>query len=210
MTAQASAAPVAHPAAADSRNAANPGTELNALLVNSSKGCLRSFERFYDLTHRLTFAVILRVNRDAAETEELCQELYLKVWMVAAQFDAERASALTWLTTMARNLALSSLRMRRARPLIAAPSGDQEDNFADAESCWPGPFEVVSQRQLKKATDAALADLPANQRQCLNLALLEEMTHQELATHMGRPLGTIKSWIRRSSARLQTPLRACL
>ncbi len=184
--------------------------ELNALLLNTSTGCTASFERLYDLTVGAIFAVILRTNRERAETEELCQELYLKVWLKAAQFDATKANALTWLTAMAQNLAVSSLRARHARPQKLLRYEEDDGSFEDFQGHAPGPFDIVSGRQLKQATDAALAGLPGNQRQCMNLALLDEMSHRELAAHMQRPLGTVKSWIRRCSANLREPLRSCL
>ena len=210
-TGQVSSIPVARQAAAGTRPVERRASELDVLLQRAGRGCQPSFERFYGLTRRFTSSVILRINGNAAETEELGQELYLKVWQRSAHFDAEKAGSLTWVTTLARNLALSSLRTRKARPRQQAlPAQPDNDGYADIESSWPGPFEVLYQQEVAAATAAALAGLPSNQRQCLHLVLLDGMSHQELARQMDRPLGTVKSWVRRSTIAVQVPLRACL
>ena len=87
--------------------------ELAALLARTALGDRAAFARLYERTSGHLFAVVLRVQRDRAQAEDLLQEVYVNVWRAAAAFDAARAQPLTWLTSIARNRAIDSLRRRK-------------------------------------------------------------------------------------------------
>jgi RNA polymerase sigma factor (sigma-70 family) len=103
--------------------------ETGALLQKIAGGCCLSFDRIYRRTSRHLLAVILRLNGHRGESEELLQETFLKVWKESWRFDPLRSTGNTWLTVLARNTALDSLRRRHARPKFNAA--------ADAETSEP-------------------------------------------------------------------------
>ena len=79
-----------------------------------------------------------------------------------------------------------------------APSDEADDVYAGLACPEAGPFEVLSQRGLNTAVQQCLRALPPAQRESLSLAYYSGMSHSEIAQHVGRPLGTVKSWMRRS------------
>ena len=186
----------------------NAHSELPALLLKVNAGCRVSFERVYRLTSHQLFGIVLRINRDRPEAEEVLQEVYLKVWQQCRQFDVRKGEALHWLAGMAHNLAIDSLRYRQRRPLAAGlPLANVEnDAYAGLASGWPAPIENVIRGRAELAVHAGVSALPHEQRECLTLAFFDGLTYPEIALQMARPLGTVKSWVRRSLAALREPL----
>ncbi len=184
------------------RNGAPPGAhaeqghELARLLQNVQCGCAPSFEQLYALTSARLFGIVLRINRDQAEAEEILQEVYFKAWQQCHQFDATRGAVVHWLAGIAHNTAISSLRRRRARPVTRQDGG--EDDYAASVSDWPPQWEAVAQAQAARAVGESLARLSSEQRQCLTLAFFDGLSHAEIAQQVGKPLGTVKSWLRRA------------
>jgi RNA polymerase sigma-70 factor (ECF subfamily) len=126
------------------------------------------------------------VLRDAALAEDAVQEAFLAVWRTAASFDPTRASAQTWVLTLVHRRAVDVVRReerRRADPLADdAPEPGGAETAAEAEL-----------RERRRRVQAALAQLPPDQRQALELAYYGGLSQSELAERLGVPLGTIKS-----------------
>ena len=137
----------------------------------------------------------------AADTEidDIVQEAMLKVWRRADQFDSARGGASTWIFTIARNERINLLR-REARPEL-----DPNDPALVPEAERPAD-DRVADRQDATQLRAALATLPADQAQVLNLAFYDELSHSAIAARLDLPLGTIKSRIRLAMGRLRTAL----
>jgi RNA polymerase sigma factor (sigma-70 family) len=157
--------------------------------------------------------VVLRIQRDRAAAEDLLQEVYVSVWKAAAGFDGARSQPLTWLTSIARNRAIDSLRRQAAQPQLdsATPGGaddtdDAPDRVAATPDDGPGPLELLSRASDARELDQCLQHLTPPQRQSVALAFYDGLSHAEVAERLREPLGTVKSWVRRA---LQT-LRGCL
>ena len=105
--------------------------ELKELLARSGLGDRAAFAELYRRTSAHLFGVVLRINRDRAQAEDVLQEAYVNVWRAAAGFDAAKAQPLTWLTSIARNRAIDSLRRQQAQPRLQTQSGDLDQ---DSES----------------------------------------------------------------------------
>ena len=186
--------------------------ELAALLARTALGDRAAFARLYERTSGHLFAVLLRVQRDRAQAEDLLQEVYVNVWRAAAGFDAARSQPLTWLTSIARNRAIDSLRRTQTQPQLLSTTRDDDDDDATpdaierAADAAPGPLELLDRacdaRQLTHCIDG----LSAPQRQSVALAFYDGLSHAEVAEHLRQPLGTVKSWLRRA---LQS-LKQCL
>src|SRR5580698_7513757 len=91
--------------------------ELNRLLIQTGRNDQKAFAELYKRTSSKLFGVCLRMLRDRGEAEEVLQETYTTVWRRAEAFDAAKASAITWLTTLSRNKAIDRLRQRREEQL---------------------------------------------------------------------------------------------
>ncbi len=173
-------------------------TLIVAALARIPAGDRAALQTVYRLTSAKLFGVCLRILGERSEAEEVLQEVYVTVWRKAADFDAGRASPLTWLIAIARNRSIDRLRAskqsRRMAPIEAA------DDVADAS-----PMADVA---LENAQDYAklhgcLDGLEAREQSAMRSAFFDGNTYEELATRMNVPLGTMKSWIRRAMIKLK-------
>lgn len=195
---------------AESDSATSGQTEVNVLvLAIAERACRTSFSRLYDLTSSRLFGIVCRINRNRDEAEVVLQETYVKVWRQCGQFDQATGPAIFWMSGIAHNLAISSLRTGSARPAASCLAGDDDiDPCARLMSLHPGPELCLIQSQLHHAVHRYVRELPSNERMTLTLALCEGLTHAEIAERLERPLGTVKSWVRRSLLGLRTSLLA--
>lgn len=186
--------------------------ELARLLSRVALGDRVSFSTLYRLTSAHLLGVILRINTDRAQAEDLLQEVYVKVWNAAGSFDAQRAQAMTWLTSIARHRAIDSLRRRQTEPQWVtvkpqAGDDDDDDNMLDQMASHDdGPMDLLGQAVQAQAVRLCLQGLSGDQQQTLALAFYQGLSHAEVAEHLSQPLGSVKSWARRG---LQA-LRSCL
>jgi len=183
--------------------------ELQQLLARSGLGDRAAFATLYERTSAHLFAVVLRIQRDRAIAEDLLQDIYVAVWKAAASFDAARSQPLTWLTGIARNRAIDSLRRAQAQPKTESLTHDEDDGpdrldqIADDSD---GPLALLDRASDARALSQCMEHLSPPQRQSVALAFFDGLTHAEVADRLCEPLGTVKSWVRRA---LST-LRGCL
>ena len=188
---------------------ATPVAELDQLMHAVTQRCTVSFKRLYELTSPRLFAIVLMINRDRVDSEDVLQEVYLKVWNNCDQYDAQKGFAASWLAGIAHHAALDSLRRRRARPdSLRAPALDAEDPYVGLLCAAAAPPECAIRNQGTRAVQAGLRALPDLHRQSLALAFFEGLTHVEIAGRLQQPVGTVKSWLRRSLLSLQPTLQA--
>jgi RNA polymerase sigma-70 factor (ECF subfamily) len=147
-----------------------------------------------------------RILGDTGEAEEVLQEVFLYVWRAAASFDGTRGSVLAWLLVATRSRAIDRLRARRPggrerlRPLEETPEPvSLEDPASGAEG-----------REWVTICRAAIGELPADQRQALELAYFDGLTQQEIAEKTKAPLGTVKTRMRLGLMKLRDRIRPYL
>jgi RNA polymerase sigma factor (sigma-70 family) len=178
--------------------------ELSQLLGRAGLGDRAAFARLYERTSAHLFAVVLRIQRDRGQAEDLLQEIYVAVWKAAAGFDAARSQPLTWLTSIARNRAIDSLRRAQAQPQTVSTTRDEgdDDERPDAvESSadeGPGPLDLLGRASEARELGRCMEHLSPPQRQSVALAFFDGLSHAEVAEHLHEPLGTVKSWVRRA------------
>src|SRR5882724_2299594 len=183
--------------------------DLSRLLGRAGLGDRKAFAELYERSSAHLFGVILRINRDRAQAEDVLQEVYVNVWKAAKSFDAAQSQPLTWLTSIARNRAIDSLRRKQSEPQTQPASlNDDEDRdvYDDVAADAPGPLALLSQASDARALSDCVEGLSAPQRHSVALAFYDGLSHAEVAQQMGQPLGTVKSWVRRA---LQA-LKSCL
>lgn len=158
----------------------------------------------YDRYSGLVCAVVTRILRDASAAEEILQDVFYQLWRTAARFDPARGSLPGWLLVVARNRAISRLRHR-------GPIRNDDDSSENLENIVAEPFpleSVIAQQQMMGKVKAALDLLPVEQRQVVELAYFEGMTHSEIAQKTGDPLGTVKTRIRSAVEVLKRTLQS--
>ena len=185
--------------------------ELGRLLSQSALGDRSAFKRLYELSSGHLYAVILRIQRDRNLAEDLLQEVYVNAWKAAGSFDAQRAQPLTWLTHIARNKAIDSLRRAQSQPRFESVHHDHEDDDRpDLDQRLvdeaPGPAALLERASDARQLGQCMDGLSAQQRQSVALAFFDGLSHAEVAEQLRQPLGTVKSWVRRA---LMT-LKGCL
>lgn len=144
---------------------------------------------------------LMRLGTPSLEAEELAQEALVTVWRKAAQFDAGRASAGTWIFRIARNLRLDAVRRDRRS---ASYEPDPTETLDPPET--PEAIQVNRQRDLR--VHLAMAGLSVEQVEVLRLSFFQDCPHAEIAETLGLPLGTVKSRIRLALQRLREALEA--
>ena len=180
--------------------------ELTALLHGVGQGCRTSFARLYHLTQRRLLSIVLKIQTNHADAEEVLQEVYLKAWNRCAQFDARKGQVICWLAGIARYSAIDSVRRLDSRPRGRFAAADDDDPYEGLASTELQPLELIIEAREAGAVKRCLYDLSIQQREILYLAFYDGLTHAEIARRLGRPLGTVKSWLRNSLAVMRPAL----
>jgi len=166
---------------------------------------LWAFRALYDRYGNLVYSAALRVLRDPQVAEDMVQEIFFRIWRKPDSYVAQRGRFATWLTSVTRNRAVDEIRSRgrRFRYETASPE-EQERELPAPDTNDPAlTAELADQRRLILA---ALAQIPAEQRQIIELAYFGGLTQQEIAERLSQPLGTVKTRIRLGMQKLRAAL----
>lgn len=183
----------------------NPADELPSLLARVVRQDQAAFAQLYDATSARVYGLVLRIVRRADTAEEVTSDVYFQIWQQAARFDAARGSPLAWMLTIARSRALDSLRRRDPAETHEDPTSLQPETATHDD-----PTDLLHAIDRRNALHTALAELAPTARQLLGLAFFRGLSHQEIATHTGMPLGTVKTVIRNAMLTLQPRLAPAL
>jgi RNA polymerase sigma-70 factor (ECF subfamily) len=195
---------VAYPAAVA---ASDVYSGLDALLEGVGRGNADCFRELYRISSPTLFHGILRVVRNGHEGEEILQDVYVKVWERARQFDRRKGRAIGWLLAVARHAAIDALIARKRRPHESPGFIYQdEDPFAGIAAQDPHPDEQLSVKRRAEAVQRGIAALTNDQRESLILAYYHGMSHSQIALRLRRPLGTVKSGVRRALVAMRADL----
>lgn len=167
------------------------------LLRKIAAGDRAAFAELYRLTAPKLFGVALRIalRRDLAE--EVLQESFIAVWDHAADYDPVKGSVMTWLVTIVRHRAIDQ---RRRRGNLADAKSEPDDILLTLAA---GEIDRADRGAELAALQRCMNELEAEPRRAILLAYAYGYTHEELSARMQTPIGTIKSWIRRSLERLK-------
>jgi len=182
--------------------------DLAQLIARAALGDRSAFAQLYDLTSGHLYAVVLRIQRDRALAEDLLQEVYVSAWRAIGSFDVAQSQPLTWLTSIARNKAIDSLRRAQTQPRLESVHRDDDDDDRPGLDQLltdeaPGPAQLLEQASDARRLGACMKGLSPVQRQSLALAFYDGLSHSEVAEHLRQPLGTVKSWVRRALSALK-------
>lgn len=166
--------------------------DLERELQACAEGDKVALRRIYDQECPRMIGVAQRMLRRRALAEEAVQDTFILVWRHAARFNPERGGGLTWIYAILRNRSLSILRDEKRLDTEA-------DAIAvDAPSDEDDPEMAMTKLSDADALRGCLQALPSQRRDMILLAFVQGLSHGEIAGRLGMPLGTVKSWIRRS------------
>lgn len=179
--------------------------QLDDLLARIALGDRRSFEQLYRASAPQLFGLVLRIVKNPDTANEVLQECYVKIWNRAGDFSPAKAAPMTWMGTIARNQAIDSLRRGGQQPATVDQPVDELHWLAED---GPGPEDHAHSEWQSTALHRCLDQLEGDQKRAVLLAYFNGLTHEELAGRLDKPLGTVKSWIRRGLQRLKLCLEA--
>ncbi len=171
--------------------------ELSELMARVAKQDRTAFAEVYRATSAKLYGILLRILRRRELADEMLQEVYIKVWERAGDFDPARASPITWLATIARNRALDEVRRKTPVSLEDAPEVLELPDEGRLASDWAELAGDV--RQLKGCLDG----LEPDKAEIIKLAYMSGLSREELAQRYQKPVATIKTWIHRGLRQLK-------
>jgi RNA polymerase sigma-70 factor (ECF subfamily) len=168
-----------------------------ALLLACARGDRAALQSLYVATASQLFGLALSILRSHELAEDIVQDSFVLIWRHADSFDPGRGKAMPWLARIVRNQCFDLLRRRgRESPL--------DDKFVQSfEDPAPGPADLTALSRDARRLRACLDELDEGPRKSMILAYYEGLTFAEVAGRLGVPLGTVKSWMRRSLIRLK-------
>ncbi|CAA6818767.1 MAG: RNA polymerase subunit sigma-24 [uncultured Thiotrichaceae bacterium] len=177
---------------------------LNTLLEKTAQQDERAFQELYQILSPKLFGLALRLsNFDHEAAEDTLQEAFIKIWNKAHQFDANKATAHTWIARIIRNTALDKIRSSKSRPILV---GDAEYESMEYATGVSSPEQKSLYEQQLAILNTQLTALPEKQRECVSQSIIHGYTHSEISQKLDVPLGTVKAWIRRSLKQLRDEL----
>lgn len=173
--------------------------ELVEKLISRDQAALSSL---YDRYGRVVYAVALKIMGNPSEAEDVVIDTFWQIWQQAARFDLARGSFGAWLFTIARSRALDRLRALRHSPLAAADE-PHDAALAREAGAADNPEQDLWLAERSALVRAALGELSPAQREAIELAYYRGLSHSEIASRLGEPLGTVKTRIRLGLAKLR-------
>lgn len=179
-----------------------PDHTLIALLDRVAAQDEAALKHLYDQTASRLYGLALRIVGNREWAEDVLQESFLGIWRNAGDYRSSLSPPLAWMGLLVRSRSLDFLRRRRAEHLHTNLPLDDTDSLPDHADA-SGPMQLVEASEQVAALHQCMQRLEQEQRQVVSLAYLRDLSHSELAMQLKLPLGTVKSWIRRSLEQLR-------
>lgn len=183
----------------DSKDAIDP-----AVMRRVAEGDSAAFERVYDAFSGILYSLALRILERPEDSEELLQEVFLKIWKDAADYDPRRGAPLAWAITITRHKAIDRIRAT-ARRLRLYETAEAEAKNSPA--AIPQPLSDAEHSESARAVRQSLDHLPPEVRQSIELAFFGGLSHSQIAAKLSLPITTVKSRIRRAMMQLRQSLK---
>ena len=174
------------------------------LLARVAKGDQEAFERLYEQTSSLLYTLVARIMGKPSDAADLLQEVYLEAWRKASNYDSARGAPMAWLVTLARSRAIDWVRALAARSKTASLDDTPATQLVAQD---PNALDIRAANERQTLVRASLNTLPPVQRQVIELAFYEGLTHTEISERLNVPLGTIKTRIRLAMVKLRDGLQ---
>jgi RNA polymerase sigma factor (sigma-70 family) len=179
--------------------AADPA-QLRAWLHASARRDRLAFRSLYEASSPRLYGLALRILGRRELAEEVVQESFVAIWHHASEYETALSAPMTWMTTIVRNRAFDQLRRTRHD---AGMDADALESLSDPAATPADRLQMSSEAQ---ALADCMAALEEKHREVVGMAFFHDLSHSDVAQKLALPLGTVKTWIRRSLVRLH----ACL
>ncbi|MCW2926182.1 MAG: polymerase subunit sigma-24 [Thermoleophilia bacterium] len=170
-------------------------------------GDAAAFEQLYDEFGDLVYSIAIGMLRDAGRAEDAAQDVWIKVWNASAGFDPTRASVATWITTLAHRHVIDLIRRAKVRA-ADRPGAEPGDETAARVSTGEDVATDAVNNAYTEDIRAAMAQLSEDQRRALELSYFQGYSQSEIAELLGKPLGTVKTYMFQGMRRLRELLDA--
>jgi RNA polymerase sigma-70 factor (ECF subfamily) len=179
------------------------GPDESFLIARARRGDAGAFDEIVRLYQRRVYGVALRIVHAHDVADDVAQETFLRAWRALDRFELGRPFG-PWVCRIAANLALNHVRSPRGRE-EGLPEG-----HAETPAAGPGPLGALLDAEATKVLEAALSELPGEQRAVLVLRAVEELSYAQIADALGISPGTVMSRLFRARERLARALRPYL
>ncbi|MEO5535641.1 MAG: ECF RNA polymerase sigma factor SigK [Pseudolysinimonas sp.] len=174
---------------------------IENLLMEVAAGDRTAFAEVYDRISNRVMGLVTRLLRDRAQSEEVTQEIFLEIWQSAGKFDLTRGSGISWVLTIAHRRAVDRIRASQK-----SHERDLKIGIRDMERDFDSVSELVEIRIENERVKRSMSRLTALQREAVILAYYGGYSHNEMASILGIPLGTVKTRLRDGMIRLRDEL----
>jgi RNA polymerase sigma factor (sigma-70 family) len=179
--------------------------QLRRLVASVALGDAAAFRRLYDATSAKLFGFAMRILRKDELAEEAVQDAFVSVWHAASSYQPHLAAPLTWMATIVRNKSLDILRRQDSAEALDGDAFDA-DMLLALQDPAAGPQDRVQMSEAARDLAHCMDGLDSKQRQAVGMAFFHDLSHSEVAQQLSLPIGTVKTWIRRSLDKLRTCL----
>lgn len=171
------------------------------MLAKSAAGDQSAFASLYDRLSGPLYSLAAKMLGDASEAQDVLQDVFVQIWRRAASYDSQQSSVFSWAMLITRSRVIDRLRARGRRLRMVQP--EENESATDEASVAETAADTVNKNDEAQRVRINLNKLPAEQREAIELAFFSDLTHGEIATQLGQPLGTIKARIRRGLLKLR-------
>lgn len=168
------------------------------LMMRVADGDVRAFEMVYDRYRAQALGLAMRITRHPAAAEDVTQEAFLNLWRSAARYEPSRGSLKSWLLQIVHYRGIDALRRGTRHQRDVGLDDVRAEDLQAPELTDTTVVKRDESRQVRRW----LTDLPIEQREVIELAYFEELTHVEMADNLGLPLGTVKGRLRLAHEKL--------
>jgi RNA polymerase sigma-70 factor (ECF subfamily) len=183
----------------------NDPQQLRSWLAGAAGRDAQAFRSLYNATSPKLFGYALRILHKRELAEEVLQESFVSIWNSARGYQSQLAAPMTWMAAIVRNKAFDALRRSDDTVEIDVDTFDSRIMQALQDPAAT-PIEALQMSGDAKALAHCMSMLEGLQRQVIGMAFYHDLSHSEVAQRMAVPIGTVKTWIRRSLERLKTCL----
>ena len=178
------------------------------ILERMARQDTRAVGDLYDRFGRPIYSFVFKMLGSARDAEEVVQDVFLAAWRNAASFEPRTANAFTWLVAIARNKSIDRIRHTGRR--IPAPPADPDQSAPETPDASADPATSTATSDEARLVRAWVAELPPNQREAVELAFFEGLTHPEIAERLSESQGTVKSRVRLAMEKLRLKVKGGL
>jgi RNA polymerase sigma-70 factor (ECF subfamily) len=176
------------------------------LLGQIARGDLAAFAEFYDRHSTLLFSIACKILHNPSEAEDVLQETFVQIWEKAAQFESKLGRPGGWAVTLLHNKAIDRIRASRRRVHLA----EEAEVELAVTRVDDSVNETIFGHEKAILIQAAILELPTDQRRAIELAYFSGLTQHEISEKLKEPLGTVKARIRRGLLKLRDQLEGLL